>query len=165
MFQLANSFRFKTFGIFIIFAFYALGFSFSSHLFAQDAHKSIARKNARKKVHKLTSMSSDEMKPEMEGEKSEELFLPEENINQKYLPDIYRCPECGYEQDEPGFCPDHNEIELVRILAASRDPLEPSELDGNEDILVDIPLKNLEFHKEKVFKSTKDSLTVNSTQK
>ncbi|MGM0598231.1 MAG: hypothetical protein ACQETH_00320 [Candidatus Rifleibacteriota bacterium] len=94
---------------------------------------------------------------EMLDESSENLFLKEEKANVKYMPDIYRCPECGYEQDHPGSCPDHNKIELIKIISESRDPMAPPELDGNEDIIVDIPLKNLEFRKETILKTASES--------
>ncbi len=73
----------------------------------------------------------------------EDLFLREGKENQKFLPDIFRCPECGYEQDEPGFCPDHDESVLILVRSKGKNPLEPSEVDGNEDIVVDIPLTGL----------------------
>lgn len=80
----------------------------------------------------------------------EPMFLQETDKTVDFLPEIFRCPECGYEQDESGKCPDHSAIELVKILSPGRDPLAPAELDGNEDIIVDIPLKNIEFKKEAV---------------
>ncbi len=161
MLQLVTSTRVKAVAMITLLAFYGAGFSYHCPLFAQDSQESVSTKKARKSAKK----SDGKKKVESEEEKSEELFLPEEEANQKFLPDIYRCPECGYEQDEPGFCPDHNEIELVKILAAGRDPLEPSELDGNEDILVDIPLKNLEFRKEAVLKNASDSTAVEPARK
>ncbi len=75
------------------------------------------------------------------------LFLPEAADNQTYLPDIFRCPECGYEQDEPGTCPDHGETELIKVLSKGKNPLAPPELDGNEDLLVDVPLTGLVLRK------------------
>ncbi|NLI78056.1 MAG: hypothetical protein GX442_16685 [Candidatus Riflebacteria bacterium] len=81
-----------------------------------------------------------------EGEENG-LFLPEVADNQTYLPDIFRCPECGYEQDEPGTCPDHGETELIKILSKGKNPLAPPELDGNEDLLVDVPLTGLVLRK------------------
>jgi len=80
-------------------------------------------------------------------EAGEELFMKEGKENQKFLPDIFRCPECGYEQDEPGFCPDHDESALVLVRSKGKNPLEPSEVDGNEDIVVDIPLTGLSLKK------------------
>lgn len=101
-------------------------------------------------------IESDENE-EILDQNSDNLFLKEEKANLQYMPDIYRCPECGYEQDEPGSCPDHNKIELIKIISKARDPLAPAELDGNEDIIVDIPLKNLEFRKETILKTATES--------
>ena len=72
------------------------------------------------------------------------------------MPDIYRCPDCGYEQDEAGFCPDHTTLELVKIISDVKNPLTPSELDGNEDILVDVPL-NIDFKKDELEKKVDES--------
>jgi len=94
---------------------------------------------------------------EAEKEQEEPLFLQETDETASFMPDIYRCPECGYEQDEEGNCPDHTAITLIKVLSAGRDPLAPAELDGNEDIIVDIPLKNLEFRKEAVTTPATDS--------
>ena len=80
-------------------------------------------------------------------EAGEELFLKEGKANQQFLPDIFRCPECGYEQDEPGSCPDHDESALVLVRSKGKNPLEPPEVDGNEDIVVDIPLTGLSLKK------------------
>ncbi|MBF0499380.1 MAG: hypothetical protein HQM09_04570 [Candidatus Riflebacteria bacterium] len=77
----------------------------------------------------------------------EELFLVESKENQAYLPDIYRCPECGYEQDETGTCPDHDDTELVLVRSKGKNPLEPPEVDGNEDLIVDMPVTGLAFKK------------------
>ncbi|NLM18183.1 MAG: hypothetical protein GX221_10745 [Candidatus Riflebacteria bacterium] len=63
-----------------------------------------------------------------------------------FFPDIYRCPECGYEQDIPGKCPDHPFSDLLKTFAKTQNPLEPTELDGNEDLIADIPLSNLTFY-------------------
>lgn len=84
---------------------------------------------------------ADENKP------AESLFLPESEEGQGYHPDVYRCAECGYEQDEPGACPDHDANPLVQVISMGKNPLEPPEVDGNEDILTDIPLKDLKFRK------------------
>ncbi|HAE39815.1 MAG TPA: hypothetical protein DCG57_14485 [Candidatus Riflebacteria bacterium] len=86
----------------------------------------------------------------VEVKADEPMFLQEADKTAGFMPEIFRCPECGYEQDEIGNCPDHTAIELVKILSAGRDPLAPAELDGNEDIIVDVPLKNIEFKKEAV---------------
>jgi hypothetical protein len=161
MLRLVTSTRLKTVAMITLLAVYGAGFSYHCPLSAQNSEESVSGKSKSKSGKK----SDKKKKIEEAEEKTEELFLPEEEANQKFLPDIYRCPECGYEQDEPGFCPDHNEVELVKILAAGRDPLEPSELDGNEDILVDIPLKNLEFRKEAVLKNASDSPNIKPEKK
>ncbi|HEY9070679.1 MAG TPA: hypothetical protein VIV61_10520 [Candidatus Ozemobacteraceae bacterium] len=87
-------------------------------------------------------------------EASEDLFLREGKDNQKFLPDIFRCPECGYEQDEPGTCPDHDESPLVLVRSQGKNPLEPPDVDGNEDIVVDIPLTGLSLKKAPVASGT-----------
>jgi len=93
--------------------------------------------------------ATDKKKAQVQ-EDEDAIFLKDAEKAMTYLPDIFRCPECGYEQDEPGNCPDHNTIELVKVLSRGRDPLEPAELDGNEDLIVDIPLKDLQFRKDVV---------------
>ncbi len=93
--------------------------------------------------------ATDKKKAQVQ-EDEDAMFLKDAEKAMTYLPDIFRCPECGYEQDEPGNCPDHNTIELVKVLSRGRDPLEPAELDGNEDLIVDIPLKGLQFRKDVV---------------
>jgi hypothetical protein len=75
----------------------------------------------------------------------EEMFLQEGADTRSWLPDIFRCAECGYEQDEPGTCPDHDQTDLVKVRSQGRNPLEPADVDGNEDLLVDLPLHALEF--------------------
>jgi hypothetical protein len=100
--------------------------------------------------------SKSQNKTDNKDSKSESSdFLPESDLAKDYVPEIYRCPECGYEQDLPGTCPDHSLVELSLIVDRTKNPLAPSEYDGNEDILVDIPLKNLSFKKEQL--STDDS--------
>ncbi len=93
--------------------------------------------------------AADKKKSQVQ-EDEDAMFLKDAEKAMTYLPDIFRCPECGYEQDEPGNCPDHNTIELIKVLSRGRDPLEPAELDGNEDLIVDIPLKDLQFRKDVV---------------
>lgn len=109
-----------------------------STLFASESYM-IAKKTSKSRKR--------EKKKDVEKKDDQDLFLKEATKNNDYLPDIYRCPVCGYEQDEPGTCPDHNKTPLIKILSKGRSPLMPTELDGNEDILVDIPLKSLEFKK------------------
>jgi hypothetical protein len=118
------------------------GFSFSFLSVVSAAEK---KEKSKAKTKTKTETTETEEEPD--------LFLQESKQNVEFLPDIYKCPECGYEQDEPGSCPDHNDMELVKVLSKGRDPLEPSELDGNEDIIVDIPLKNLEFRKDNILKT------------
>ncbi|MBU1107891.1 MAG: hypothetical protein KKB51_14555 [Candidatus Riflebacteria bacterium] len=113
-------------------------------VFAQEASKKRETSASKRKGKKV---SKDQP---VEVEQQEPMFLQETDKTATFLPEIYRCPECGYEQDEEGKCPDHTAIALVKVLSAGRDPLAPSELDGNEDIIVDIPLKNIEFKKEAV---------------
>lgn len=108
-----------------------------------------AAEEVKKTVRKKKKATGKKDKADQAREE-ESLFLPESEKALDYMPDIFRCPECGYEQDEAGTCPDHNTLELVKVLSRGRDPLEPSELDGNEDIIVDIPLKNISFKKEAV---------------
>jgi len=104
------------------------------------------KRDAAEKADK--SDKSDKDKKDTAEEKNE-LFLPEVEENQEYMSEIYRCGECGYEQDEPGNCPDHDDVELVLVASKGRNPLEPPELDGNEDLVADMPLKGLEFRKNK----------------
>lgn len=117
------------------------------------------------KDRKLRSSPEEIKKPAREKEKavaktsdkeeaSEDLFLREGKDNQKFLPDIFRCPECGYEQDEPGTCPDHDESPLVLVRSQGKNPLEPPDVDGNEDIVVDIPLTGLSLKKAPVASGT-----------
>lgn len=82
-------------------------------------------------------------------------FLIDNEKAKDYMPDIFRCPDCGYEQDEEGYCPDHSSLKLVKIISNPNDPLAPQELDGNEDILVDVPL-NIEFKKDELEEKVKE---------
>ena len=125
-----------------LFTFLGAGFSYTPKAFANERFM-LAKAETKKKTKKKQAKQSDEKKDE-----GDSLFLEEKTENKEYMPDIYRCPECGYEQDEPGFCPDHNKIELIKVLSKGKDPLAPTELDGNEDILVDIPLSNIKFKKK-----------------
>lgn len=113
-------------------------------VFAAETVKKVSKKKTSKKNASEKTAVTDE---------NESMFLADSQKTVDYLPDIFRCPECGYEQDEPGTCPDHSTVELIKILARGRDPLEPGELDGNEDIVVDIPLKNLKFKKDAVIQT------------
>lgn len=112
-------------------------------VFAQESkNKAASRDKAKTRAKKSGKDQAVEVKL------AEPMFLQEADQSATFMPDIYRCPGCGYEQDEEGTCPDHTTIALVKILSAGRDPLAPAELDGNEDIIVDVPLKNIEFRKE-----------------
>ncbi|PKL46355.1 MAG: hypothetical protein CVV42_16705 [Candidatus Riflebacteria bacterium HGW-Riflebacteria-2] len=115
--------------------------------FAQVSQREASSNSEKKKVRAKKKTAKDQP---VEVKQEEPMFLQEAANTASFMPDIYRCPECGYEQDEEGYCPDHSAIALVKVLSAGRDPLAPSELDGNEDIIVDIPLKNIEFRKEAV---------------
>jgi len=122
-------------------------------VFAQDSKTKTA---ATRDKDKARTRKGGKDKP-VEVKEQEPMFLQEADKSASFMPDIYRCPECGYEQDEEGSCPDHTTIALVKILSAGRDPLAPAELDGNEDIIVDVPLKNIEFRKEAVTTPATDS--------
>lgn len=113
----------------------------SSVLFAREKSKP---KQSSKKSNKKPDSKNDKIKVG-----ADDLgHLPEPDLAKNYVPDIYRCPECGYEQDISGTCPDHTTVDLVIIRDKARNPLAPVEYDGNEDIIVDIPLKNVVFKKE-----------------
>ncbi len=107
-------------------------------VFAQTVTKKTVKKKKK----------ADAVEKKKKTTEEDSTFIMDTEKARDYLPDIYRCPECGYEQDEPGTCPDHNTMELIKVLSRGRDPLEPAELDGNEDLIVDIPLKDLQFKKE-----------------
>ncbi|OQA24262.1 MAG: hypothetical protein BWY59_02276 [Verrucomicrobia bacterium ADurb.Bin345] len=129
-----------------------IGVCFISAVFAclllagHPAEAGRASQDTKKKQEKPASKEKESGSVEAD-EGGEELFLREGKENQKFLPDIYRCPECGYEQDEPGTCPDHDESALVLVRSKGKNPLEPSDVDGNEDIVVDIPLTGLSIKK------------------
>lgn len=122
-------------------------------VFAQESRKKETTPRDKLKVRAKKSNKDESA----EVKKEEPVFLQESDQTASFMPDIYRCPECGYEQDEAGNCPDHTAITLVKVLSAGRDPLAPAELDGNEDIIVDVPLKNIEFRKEAVTTPATDS--------
>ncbi|MDD3000958.1 MAG: hypothetical protein PHF29_04325 [Candidatus Riflebacteria bacterium] len=113
----------------------------------------LAKEKSKPKKSKKSSSKTDKAKSSAQSNESTKSendsdYLPEPDSAKSYVPDIYRCPECGYEQDVIGTCPDHATIDLVFIRDKARDPLAPAEYDGNEDIIVDIPLKNVVFKKE-----------------
>lgn len=114
----------------------------------EDAKAS--RDKKRKALGKSGETKKKTEKPGAGEEKEkvdDDLFLAETRENQTWLPDLYRCPECGYEQDETGTCPDHLETSLVLVRAEGKNPLEPPEVDGNEDLIVDMPVTGLVFKK------------------
>lgn len=113
----------------------------SSVLFAREKSKP---KQSSKKSNKKPDSKNDKIKVGADDIG----HLPEPDLAKNYVPDIYRCPDCGYEQDVSGTCPDHTTVDLVIIRDKARNPLAPVEYDGNEDIIVDIPLKNVVFKKE-----------------
>lgn len=114
----------------------------------REARKGDEASSAESKKRREKTSDKEKKTDSTEAEESgEDLFLREGKENQKFLPDIFRCPECGYEQDEPGTCPDHDESVLILVRSKGKNPLEPSEVDGNEDIVVDIPLTGLSLKK------------------
>lgn len=117
-----------------------------------------AAKETRRVTRKKKKAESDKKDSAQVDEDSR--FLKDTEKTVAFLPEIFRCPECGYEQDEPGICPDHNTFELIKILTRGRDPLEPAEFDGNEDLIVDIPLKDLQFKKDAVVPTASDTTQV-----
>lgn len=121
--------------------------------FAAEETKKTAKVIRKKKKAETSDKNSKDKTDE-----GESLFLADSEKTIDYMPDVFRCSECGYEQDEPGTCPDHNTLDLVQVLSRGRDPLEPSELDGNEDVIVDIPLKNLQFKKEAVLSTASEAV-------
>lgn len=115
------------------------------------------KKNSSKKNKESKNVSKNSS--EKSTEDANDGLLSDNEKAKSYMPDIYRCPDCGYEQDEPGFCPDHVSLELIKIISNSNDPLAPAELDGNEDILVDIPL-NIQFKKDDLELKQDDASTM-----
>ncbi len=111
-----------------------------------------SRGNRKDKIKKGKQKVAD---AEEEKQQEDTELLADTENSKSYMPDIYRCPDCGYEQDEPGTCPDHSSLELIKVISAGKDPLAPQELDGNEDILVDVPL-NIQFKKDEIEKKEED---------
>lgn len=110
-------------------------------------------KKTRSRRSKKGEEKVEESEEEEEEAKEESIFLAESEESQKYVPDIFRCADCGYEQDEPGKCPDHERDPLVQVISMGKNPLEPPEVDGNEDILTDLPLTGLKFRKPRTIAS------------
>ena len=132
-------------------------FFFLSLMGAQGASRSTsnsagagerARKPSSSSSKKKTTEGQEKKGKDEEEKPKESLFLPEPDQSQAYTPEIFRCAECGYEQDELGVCPDHESNQLILVLSKGKNPLEPPEVDGNEDLLVDIPLTNVTFKKK-----------------
>ncbi|MBF0546474.1 MAG: hypothetical protein HQM08_18655 [Candidatus Riflebacteria bacterium] len=131
-------------------------FLLSSMVFAEtekNREKSLNKSSGKKKDEsssdkkgkKKDSKDSKDKKKSEKNEEDDSLFLKEKQESQEYLPDIFRCPECGYEQDEPGNCPDHDETVLIMVKSKGKNPLEPPEVDGNEDLITDVPIADLAF--------------------
>ena len=133
------------------------GFNFNSASSVLEAARRSNKKSSEKKSSAKTKKteSKKESANSSEDSSNNELLMDNEK-SRDYMPDIFRCPDCGYEQDEAGFCPDHTTLELVKIISDIKNPLAPSELDGNEDILVDVPL-NIDFKKDELEKKTEET--------
>ena len=152
--------NYKRIAIITLLVFGSAGFSFldEHNLFIGSSRLEAARRNSRKSSNNSSSSKTKkaESKNESKSEEPEDTDLLMDNEKSRaYMPDIFRCPDCGYEQDEPGFCPDHTTLELVKIISDAKNPLAPSELDGNEDILVDVPL-NINFKKDDLDKKVEE---------
>lgn len=119
----------------------------------KDRPAPTSRSNRKDKLKKGKQKAADAKEEEQQPEDTE--LLADNENSKSYMPDIYRCPDCGYEQDEPGTCPDHSSLELIKVISDGKDPLAPQELDGNEDILVDVPL-NIQFKKDEIEKKEDD---------
>jgi len=142
--------KFKGILILTLLVFTGAGFSFLDDFNLPKSNYSrleAARKSRKNNKKNEKSNKSSQKKEEKTEKKDSDSFLPDNDNAKSYMPDIYRCPDCGYEQDEAGFCPDHVTLELVKIISNAKDPMVPNELDGNEDILVDVPL-NIVFKKD-----------------
>lgn len=110
----------------------------------QAESSAAARKRERERKGGTTDPKKDKDAKKAEAKKQDSVFLPEKEETEQYTPDLWRCPDCGYEQDEAGICPDH--AELVQVLAKGKNPFEAPELDGNEDLIVDIPLPTMKYY-------------------
>jgi hypothetical protein len=135
-------------------ALFFLTFTFTFGTLAEPSFGATKQDKKPKKPSKTQKPSKSDGKKQ---ESASSDYLPESDLAKDYIPEIYRCPECGYEQDSPGLCPDHSLIQLALIVDRTKNPLAPTEYDGNEDILVDIPLKNLVFKKEQLSDEATDS--------
>lgn len=148
--------KFRYIAILTLLSFCGAGFSIldNSGSDLREKYSASAASKRNSKKNKKESKKS-EKKDDVEEKKEDTELLMDNELARDYMPDIYRCPDCGYEQDEPGYCPDHVSLELIKIISDPKDPLAPSELDGNEDILVDIPL-NIQFKKDQIEEKKED---------
>ncbi len=152
-------FKYKSIAIITLLVFGSAGFSIlDDFTFIRKSSLEAARRSRNTDKKKTTSKSSSKTSSntkktdsteEVDKQSESSDFLADNDKAKSYMPDIYRCPDCGYEQDEAGFCPDHTTLELVKVISDVNSPLAPSELDGNEDILVDVPL-HIEFKKDEL---------------
>ncbi len=148
-------FKYKRIVLITLLVFGSAGFSFLDDFSLNNPSSVLeAARRSNKNSSSKKSSSSKSKKSESKTETSKDTddssnneLLMDNEKSRDYMPDIFRCPDCGYEQDEAGFCPDHTTLELVKIISDVKNPLAPSELDGNEDILVDVPL-NIDFKKD-----------------
>ena len=161
-------FKLKYICILTLLVFGSAGFSFLDNLgivSGEGARLEAARRSRKSsnKSKKTDKKSDDKSSDSSEESKDDSGLLQDLDKAKSYMPDIYRCPDCGYEQDEPGFCPDHSTLELVKVISDVKDPLAPTELDGNEDILVDVPL-HLEFKKDDIESKKEDEKKVEDSK-
>ena len=164
-------FNYKRIAIVTLLVFGSAGFSFLDEFKINNGLSKVeaARRSNRNNSNKSSNKTSNKSKKADSKSKSEEKeestnneLLMDNEKSRDYMPEIFRCPDCGYEQDEAGFCPDHTTLELVKIISDIKNPLAPSELDGNEDILVDVPL-NIDFKKDDLEKKVDDSTKKDNT--
>ncbi len=155
-------FNFKRISILTLLVFASAGFSVLDDLnlpLVKNGSRLEAARRSRKSNKSNKTEKKSESKKESSSSEDDSGFLQDKDESKSYMPDIYRCPDCGYEQDEEGFCPDHSTLALVKIISNPKDPMAPNELDGNEDILVDVPL-NIVFKKDEI-----ESKTDNDSEK
>ena len=158
-------FKYKRIVLITLLVFGSAGFSFLDDFNINNPTSVLeaARRSNRNSSNKKTSGKSKKTESKKETSKnsddsSDNDLLMDNEKSRDYMPDIFRCPDCGYEQDEAGYCPDHTTLELVKIISDVKNPLAPSELDGNEDILVDVPL-NIDFKKDELEKKDEEATT------
>jgi hypothetical protein len=158
-------FKYKRIVLITLLVFGSAGFSFLDDFNINNPTSVLeaARRSNRNSSNKKTSGKSKKTESKKETSKnsddsSDNDLLMDNEKSRDYMPDIFRCPDCGYEQDEAGYCPDHTTLELVKIISDVKNPLAPSEFDGNEDILVDVPL-NIDFKKDELEKKDEEATT------